>query len=124
MSKKKDLNEIAKIEKAIREKYGDEAIQNPKGTWEEDKEKMYLQALKEFYRRSIRQRATEVVGDIEIKMRKKPNKVSRVCPVCSSYSFSGADDLYMTKFECCFKCYVQYVEGREERWKTGWRPNN
>ena len=37
-------------------------------------------------------------------------------------SFKSNDDVYMTKFGCCFKCYVQWVEDREERWKTGWRP--
>jgi hypothetical protein len=47
----------------------------------------------------------------------------RQCPVCDEYSFNQKDDLYMNKYKCCFKCYVQYVEGREERWKTGWRPN-
>jgi len=29
----------------------------------------------------------------------------------------------MNKFDCCYKCYWQWVEGREDRWKTGWRPN-
>ena len=29
----------------------------------------------------------------------------------------------MSKFDCCEKCYIQWVEGREERWKKGWRPN-
>lgn len=33
------------------------------------------------------------------------------------------DDVCLVKFECCSKCYVQYVEGREERWLEGWRPN-
>ena len=33
------------------------------------------------------------------------------------------DDVYMSKFDCCEKCYIQFVEGREDRWKTGWRPN-
>ena len=32
------------------------------------------------------------------------------------------DDLYMNKFECCHTCYIQWVEGREERWESGWRP--
>ena len=34
---KKDLNEIAKIEKAIKKKYGSEAIQNPKANWNKEK---------------------------------------------------------------------------------------
>ena len=122
MSKQRDLNEIAKIEKAIKEKYGEEAIQNPKGSWDQEKEIKYLEELKAFYERSTRQKTTEVVGDITIKTKKTNNKVDRNCPVCNSYSFSGQDDLYMTKFECCFNCYIQYIEGREKRWKTGWRP--
>lgn len=124
MSKQRDLNEIAKIEKAIKEKYGEEAIQNPKGSWDQEKENKYLEELKAFYERSTRQKTTEVVGDITIKTKKTNNKVDRNCPVCNSYSFSGQDDLYMTKFECCFQCYINYIEGREERWKSGWRPNN
>ena len=46
----------------------------------------------------------------------------RECPVCTEYSFDIRDDLYMIKFECCYECYVQYVEDREERWLKGWRP--
>jgi len=122
--KEKDLNEIAKIEKAIKEKYGEDAIQNPKRRWDEEKEKKYLEDLKAFHERPRRSKKTEEVEGILIKERKSKQEVDRECPVCNSYSFSGQDDLYMTKFECCFKCYIQYVEGREERWKSGWSPNN
>ena len=122
--KEKDLNEIAKIEKAIKEKYGDEAIQNPKGSWDQEKENKYLEDLKSFYKRDPRKKTTEVIGDVKIKTRKASNQIERECPVCGSYSFSGRDDVYMTKFNCCFDCYIQHVDGREERWKSGWRPNN
>ena len=121
---KKDLNEIARIEKAIKEKYGDEAIQNPKRNWDEEKEKKYLEDLKAFHERARRIRKTEEVEGVLISDRKTLNEIDRSCPVCNSYSFSSRDDLYMTKFECCFECYIQYIEGREERWKSGWRPNN
>ena len=46
----------------------------------------------------------------------------RICPVCETYSFDKKDDLYMNKYDCCFKCYVEWVESREERWESGWRP--
>ena len=46
---KKDLNEIAKIEKAISKKFGKESIINPKSGWDDDKEKQYLENLKQFY---------------------------------------------------------------------------
>ena len=122
--KEKDLNKIAKIEKAIKEKYGEEAIQNPKGSWNQEKENKYLEELKTFYENTKRPKTTEERNGFLVKTRKSENKVNRKCPVCDSYSFSGRDDLYMTKFECCFNCYIQYIEGREERWKSGWRPNN
>ena len=47
MKPKKDLNYIAKVEQAISKKYGDEAIQNPSQGWDEEKEKEYLEQLKE-----------------------------------------------------------------------------
>lgn len=124
MNKERDLNQIAKIEKAIKEKYGEEAIQNPKGSWDKEKETKYLKDLKSFYKKPSHGKTTEIVDGIKIKTRKSSNEVDRSCPVCGSYSFSSKDDLYMTKFDCCFNCYIQYVEGREERWKSGWRPNN
>ena len=121
---KKDLNEIAKIEKAIKEKYGEEAIQNPKGSWDKEKEIKYLEELKAFYETSKRKKKIEHLEGIRINTRKTENQTSRTCPVCKKYSFKTRDDLYMTKFECCFDCYIQHIEGREERWKSGWRPNN
>ena len=124
MSNSKDFNEIAKIEKAIKEKYGEEAIQNPKGSWDKEKEAKYLEELKDFYKRSHRSKTTEQADGFIIKDKKSKTEISRTCPVCDSYSFSEKDDLYMVKFECCYDCYIQYIDGREERWKSGWRPNN
>lgn len=120
----KDFNKIAKIEKAIKDKYGEEAIKNPKSSWSKEKEEKYLAELKEFYKKTSRKNHTEVIGDIKIKKKKSSHSVERSCPVCGSYSFSLNDDIYMIKFNCCFNCYIQYIEGREERWKSGWRPNN
>ena len=34
------------------------------------------------------------------------------------------DDVFMNKFDCCFRCYIQWIDGREERWATGWRPKS
>ena len=55
--KEKDLNRIAKIEKAIAKKYGHEAIQNPKGNWDDQKEKDYLEQIKKVTEKEIRFRA-------------------------------------------------------------------
>ena len=124
---KKDLNQIARIEKAIVKKFGQEAIINPKSSWTDEKEEEYLQQLKEFYSKQ-RERLdnSEKINEEGFLLSKnlisKENK--RVCPVCDEYSFSLKDDLYMNKFECCWKCYIKWIEDREERWATGWRPNH
>jgi len=121
---KKDLNQIAKIEKAMSKKFGSETIVNPKSGWDDEKEKEYLENLKQFYSEQSNQDEDKINQDGFFMPRNLINKeINRVCPVCDTYSFSGRDDLYMNKFECCEKCYIQWVEGREERWLEGWRPN-
>ena len=121
---KKDLNQIAKIEKAMSKKFGKESIVNPKSGWDDDKEKQYLKDLKDFYSEESKEAEDKINEDGFFITRNLINKeVNRVCPVCETYSFSGKDDLYMNKFECCHTCYIQWVEDREERWLEGWRPD-
>ncbi len=121
----KDLDKIAAIEKAITQKYGEEAIQNPRANWDETKEKEYLEQMREFYKKTDKnQKGQEKIDVNGIKVSKKLfNRDSlQRCMVCSSSMKKTADDVCLLKFECCHKCYIQYVEGREERWDTGWRP--
>jgi len=122
----KDPNYIAKLEKAITQKYGEETINNPRRFWDEDKEKEYIQqSLEErqkFAKLSETQDKVEEDGFL-INKKLLTRDHNRTCPVCRKYSFHSRDDLYMNKFEACFRCYIQYVEGREERWANGWRPN-
>ena len=123
---KKDPNDIAAIEKAIAQKYGEEAIKNPRADWDESKEKEYLQQMRELYARVAKNREHEEKVDVNgIKVTKKLlNRESlKCCPVCGTFPKKSMDDVCLVKFECCSKCYVQYVEGREERWLEGWRPN-
>ena len=123
---KKDLDKIVKIEKAMAKKFGHETIVNPKSGWTDEKEEEYLQQLKEFY---IKQRKkidnSEKIEEEGFLLSKNliNKKSKRVCPICDNYSFDIRDDLYMNKFECCRMCHVQWIEGREERWISGWRPN-
>ncbi len=121
---KKDYNRIAKIEKAMSKKFGKESIVNPKSGWDDEKEKEYLEDLKQFYSEESKQAEDKINEDGFFITRSLINKeINRVCPVCDTYSFSGRDDLYMNKFECCYNCYIQWVEDREERWLKGWRPD-
>jgi len=118
---------IAAVEQAISKKYGEETVQNPKANWDETKEKEYLEQSKEFYQKSYKNQEQQEKVDIKgIKVSKKLlNRDSlKCCAVCDSFAKKSMDDVCLTKFECCNKCYLQYVEGREERWLKGWRPNN
>jgi hypothetical protein len=117
---------IAKLEKAISQKYGTEAINNPKRFWDDEKEKNYIAQSQEEQRKFAKlaesQDKVEQDGFL-INKKLLTRDHNRTCPVCSQYSFHPRDDLYMNKFEACFGCYIQYIEHREERWATGWRPN-
>lgn len=124
---KKTKKNVAAVEQAIAKKYGTETVANPKSGWNAEKEKEYLLQLREAEalenNRTSSREKVEVDGILIIK--KLLNKgVERICPTCEVYSFSLKDDLYMNKFDCCFNCYIQHVEDREERWFSGWRPNN
>lgn len=119
MKKKLDLNEIAKIEKAIKAKYGEEAIQTFKEDWDEEKEKDYLQQIKNFLKKE--QDSKEQTEKIEtngflISKKLLIKEDSRVCPLCKEYSFKSEDSLYMTKFGYCRKCHIKQTECR-------WRSN-
>ena len=125
--KDKDLNKIAAIEKAISEKYGSEAITNPRANWDDAKEKEYLSQMKEFYQKIKKNEEQQEKIDINgIKVSKKLlNRESlTLCSVCGSFPRKSMDDVCLIKFDCCYRCYIQYVEDREEKWLKGWRPNN
>ena len=119
-------NYVAKLENAISEKYGIEATHNPRRHWSPEKEKEYIeQSIKErekFAKLAATQDKVEQDGFL-INKKLLTRDQNRTCPVCYKYSFHPRDDLYVNKFEACFKCYIQYIEDREERWTTGWRPN-
>ena len=122
---KKDPNYVVKLEKAIAKKYGEETIENPKKYWTDEKEKQYLSELKEFYENTEDKEDIDKdeVNGVFIPKKLLNRESNRSCPICNVYSFKSNDDVYMTKFDCCEKCYIQWVEDREERWLKGWRPN-
>ena len=126
LMKNKDLNRIAAVEKAIAEKYGSETIANPKANWDETKEKEYLKQMKELYQKHKRnEEANEKIDINGIKVSKKllNRETLMCCTICNAFPKKAIDNVCFVKFECCNKCYIKHVEGREERWLGGWRPN-
>ena len=121
----KDPEHLIKVEKAIQEKYGDEAIQNPKANWDPAKEKEYLQQIKKIAKSEQPREKIEVDGVLISKKLLNREHTRRSCPVCREYSFNLKDDAYMSKFDCCYKCYIEFIQGNqdgEEKWLSGWRP--
>ena len=121
-----DPDRIAAVEKAIAARYGKAAVQNPKGNWNETKEKEYLKQSKAFYRKKSRNDEWQEKVDVNgIKISKKllTRESLKNCPVCGSFPKKSMDDVCLVKFECCNNCYIQYIEGREEKWLKGWRPD-
>tara|TARA_R100000808_G_scaffold10361_1_gene27542 strand:+ start:340 stop:723 length:384 start_codon:yes stop_codon:yes gene_type:complete len=122
----KDWDYIAKIEKAINQKYGKEAIVNPNSNWSEAKEKEYLEQLKEMNvkQTSLDEQQEKVEADGFLINKKLLTRETTIlnCPVCSKRLKTVKDDIYNNKFECCHRCYIEYIEDREERWLKGWRP--
>jgi formate dehydrogenase maturation protein FdhE len=122
----KELDRLAAVEKAISQKYGKETIQNPRSEWNEEKEKEYIEQMKDFYKaKSLKEKWQDKINVNGIKATKKLlNRESlRTCPVCGKFPKKSMDDVCLLKFDCCNRCYIQYVEGREDRWKEGWRPS-
>ena len=126
MSPKRDLNAVAQVEKAISQKYGKDTVQNPKANWDQEKEQDYLEQIKLLNERNreYQDRTESVETEDGFLLTKKllTTESNRTCPVCEKYSFESRDDIYMTKFSCYYRCYIQHVDGREQRWLEGWRP--
>ena len=94
--KDKDPHYVVKLEKAIAEKYGKEAIQNPKSGWTPEKEKEYIEQVKKIQeKRNQKQDASEKVETNGFLINKKllNREQKRNCPVCESYSLEMKDDV-------------------------------
>lgn len=111
----RDLNYIQALEKAVKEKYGEEATLNPKQFWDEEKEKEYIQQVKEAsineYKNLETQEKIEVDG-ILIPKKLISRSNNKECSLCKNYSFNKKDDLYLNKFNACYKCYMCKLEGK------------
>ena len=125
MKPEKDPQYTVKLEKAIKDRYGELAIKNPAEFWSPEKEKEYLEQLAELQDREIKKRRRETPEEsngLLINKKLFMKSIERTCCVCQVYT-GLKDQLYMTKYGCCFRCYIAYVDDREERWKSGWRPS-
>jgi Pyruvate/2-oxoacid:ferredoxin oxidoreductase delta subunit len=122
----KDWNEIAKYEKHFREKHGDDFLESPHQNWAPEDERSYREEaaqLREKLKERQKQRAQRKKEGYTVTKKLLNNEISKNCPVCLKYLFEPQDDAYLIKYSCCKTCFVKYVEDREERWESGWRPD-
>lgn len=49
-------------------------------------------------------------------------KVPFSCPLCKRIMRGKSTQTYF-KHGVCIDCTINFVEGREARWQTGWRPS-
>ena len=106
---KKDDNYIARLEKAIAEKYGKDAIKNPASGWTKEKEEEYISQLKKLF--ELQDEREEQVEKVDaggfLVSKKLLNKEKRKnCRSCNKYFFKNSDDIYMNKHGLCEKCYL------------------
>jgi hypothetical protein len=123
------MNEIAKklLMEKIAEKYGADVLEEEYGT-NLSTEKL-AQQVKE-----LKVKEASIYNDKEFdpdksemidKMMLIKNKFEN-CPTCDKYQiyFNINDDVYLEAYNCCHQCFIEHIDGREERWKSGWRPKN
>lgn len=106
---KKDDNYIARLEKAIAEKYGKDTIKNPASGWTKEKEEEYISQLKSLA--ELQDDQEEQVEKVDVGgflvSKKLLNKAKRKnCKTCNKYFFKNSDDIYMNKHGICEKCYL------------------
>jgi len=105
----RDPNYEIMLENAIKEKYGEKAIVNPRAGWTDEDEKSYQ---KQKQTAEKEQSSDKPIEEKDIKhgylLRAQLfKKEERVCPKCKEYSFSVKDDLYFNKFKMCYRCYLK-----------------
>ena len=117
---------IAKLEKAIAERWGDIAADNPSKYWNEDLADEYEEEVDKLEEKIIESEHSDrkkEKGEFSISRKMLEQGSRDHCEACGVYSFKSRDDIYLTRYDVCQECYYQYIHNREERWESGWRPD-
>lgn len=101
---KKDLNEVAKIEQAIENRWGKEAVENPASHWDDQKEKDYLEQLKEQTTKQEKSSITKEKDGILITSKLFIDRKADKCPVCFDFRMSDIDKVLIKKKGHCQRC--------------------
>lgn len=106
------IHEIGQIEEEVSKKYGEDARELLKDSWDEEKEKNYIDDLKKI--KTYYKNSNSIIKSDGICVAKKllEKKSQKKCKFCNKLIYSIDDLTYLESYESCFKCYVQHIEGR------------
>ena len=104
MKKEKDLNYIVNIEKAIQDRWGDAAVENPASHWDDKKEKEYLKQLRERIQNEGPPSSTKEHEGILVTSKLFNNRRVDRCPKCDTYKLSKRDKVLVKKVGHCQHC--------------------
>ena len=62
------------------------------------------------------------IKDSVVFKNKENTKNSFFCAVCKFPLVSQQDFLKHAEYNCCQKCFLDFVESRKDDWISGWRP--
>lgn len=49
-------------------------------------------------------------------------RVPTFCPLCSGFMKGKSTSTYYDH-GVCVNCFIEFIDGRVDRWKSGWRPS-
>lgn len=112
-----DQNYLLNLENAIIEKYGPETVENPRKYWDVEQEKKYLQEIKDISKNESKQHQEHLnLNGVFMPAKLFMKENSRICCICNKYSFKKCDDVYLSKYNSCLICFIEKIEGREQKW--------
>ena len=87
----------------------------PRETGDKEKEEEYIQQLKKLADKRESEEPGEKIdaGGFLVSKKLLNRADSKNCISCGKYFFKREDDIYMSKFECCHKCYVHNIETKQ-----------
>jgi hypothetical protein len=62
-----------------------------------------------------------IIRDIKV-INKNFKSQNFYCQLCTYPLLTNKDFESNKTHECCNNCYMEFIEGRREEWKNGWRP--
>lgn len=100
---------------------GEESLIDPKSGWTNEKELSYQEQFQENLKKSLeREKSIKKIEKDGFLCEKhlfmsKGDEESHGCLICGNNILDFRDKTYINKFDVCFECYIQNIEGREHK---------